>query len=452
MIFSNFRFNVALRLVILLLLGFTAIFIWLYTHFWLVSFWLLLFVILLSVNLINYVEKSDRELILFLEALKQKDFTVSFNKKENSSERLHKAYNAIIDALHQLSLEKEANHLYLQAIVDHANMALICFDSSGNIVLSNAAARKLIDKPSISNIRGIKIYNPVLGRALGSLEAGKAQLLRYDRKGAQVALSIQSSQFILKEGEYTIVTFRDIHNELEQQEADSWQKLIRVLTHEIMNSAIPLSNLSQIINEMVHNKMVMGGASPVFSSEELNDLSYSLERIEKRSRGLVHFVSGYKKFTELPQPKFQQINVHDLISGVERLMSHEFMKMNVTTSICCHSDGLKVLGDLELLEQVLLNTLQNAVEALQEASEPEIKIEMEVHGNQVLIHIQDNGPGIDDDILDHIFIPFFTTKPKGSGIGLSISKKIMRLHDGNLYVSSQKGAGTVFTMELKRPL
>lgn len=449
MIFKNFRFQVTIRLLLLLFLAFSAIFIWHYTHFWLVSFWLLLFVVILSLNLIRYVERTDRELVLFLEALKQSDFSLSYNyKKKSLNNRIYNAFHGIMEALQRLSFEKEANHLYLQTVVEHTDMALICFDGSGKILLANTAAKRLLEKPRISNIQSLKLINPNLGEALESLRPGKSHLIKYIHKGAHRALTIQSSKFILKEKEYTIVTLRDIKNELEQQEVESWQKLTRVLTHEIMNSVIPISNLIQIINELVSEKMLHSGPTPLFSKEEMTDISYSLETIEKRSKGLAHFVKGYKKFTQLPQPNLKQINVPDLIYGVDKLLRRNLEEKNIRLIYPVLSEDLFICGDPELLEQVLINIIQNAADALQNTPGPVIEISTKEEADFIMINIKDNGPGIDEEILDQIFIPFFTTKIKGSGVGLSISNQIMQLHGGNLKVTSQKGKGSEFSLKL----
>lgn len=450
MIFRNFRLNVIARVGLLLLLGYAALFVWTQTHFWLVSFWLGLAAFLLTLELIRYVERSDRELVSFLAAIRQYDFSNSYAspRPQASNERLRLALHQIMRVLQRLSREKESNHQYLQTVVEHVSIALICYDASERIALLNSAAKHLLGRPSLHDLPSLHKTDPVLYEALRHVQQGQTTLVKYTRQGSLLTLSLHATSFKLKEVAYTLISLKDIRPELEQQEAEAWQKLIRVLTHEIMNSVIPITNLTEVVNEMLEEKSNGSDRLAALNAEETADLRGSLKTIEKRSKGLAHFVKAYGKLTHLPPPTLQPIAVADLCRRVCQLLTPGLEARHIRLA-CPHlPPALTLQADPEQIEQVLINLILNAADAAENETEPTVTVSASRGpDSQVLLHVRDNGPGLQPEALEQIFVPFYTTKPHGSGIGLSLSRQIMRLHHGAVQVQSKPGEGTILTLE-----
>jgi two-component system nitrogen regulation sensor histidine kinase NtrY len=450
MIFRNFRLNVLVRVVLLLGLGYAAIFVWTQTHFWLVSFWLGLAAFLLTLDLLRYVEKSDRELVSFLDAIRQNDFSNSYAspRPHAPNERLRRTLHGLMRVLQRLSQEKESNHQYLQTVVEHVSVALVSFETNGRVALLNTAAKQLLGKPFLLDLSSLRTVDPALYEAVRSLRPGKPALVKYLHQGSLLTLSLQSTFFRLKDHDYTLVSFRDIRPELEQQEAESWQKLIRVLTHEIMNSVIPITNLSEVVNEMLAEKSDGEHSPAAFAPEEVADLRGSLQTIGRRSKGLAQFVKAYGQLTRLPPPNLQEVPVAGLLERVVRLLRPGLEARGIRLELTPLPPlGLSLPLDPEQIEQVLINLLLNAADAVDGSPTPTIALGCTAGaGGQTLLQVRDNGPGIPPEELEQIFVPFYTTKPQGSGIGLSLSRQIMRQHHGSLRVQSEVGKGTVFTL------
>jgi nitrogen fixation/metabolism regulation signal transduction histidine kinase len=256
-----------------------------------------------------------------------------------------------------------------------------------------------------------------------TLRAGQREVIRVNREGELLQLSVHVTEFRVRKEKFKLVSLQNIRHELEEQELDSWQKLIRVLTHEIMNSVTPVSSLSSAINEMLTDENGSRKALGTLSSDDLDDMYSSLETIEERSRGLLSFVADYKNLTRLPQPVFEDIAVEFLLNHMYRLFKKDMDSENINYQAQVPAHNMSICIDSMMIQQVLINLIKNAMEA-----------------------IRDNGKGIDEENLEKVFIPFYTTKRKGSGIGLSLSKQIMRLHKGSIHFQSDD-SGTVFNIE-----
>jgi nitrogen fixation/metabolism regulation signal transduction histidine kinase len=278
-------------------------------------------------------------------------------------------------------------------------------------------------------------------------EPGQRQLIRTIISEREVHLSIQVKELIMNETPYKIVLIQDLNQELEQQEVDAWQKLIRVLTHEIMNSVTPIVSLTEAINTMLVEKNGERKNLEKLDSDDKEDLFESFQTIEKRSKGLLRFVNAYKDFTKTPELSFSKVNLSELINRVITLFSSELERLKIELDQNGVEKKLFAKADAEWLEQVLINIIKNAIEVLEHKDQPKIVINAFQHNQRTTISITDNGGGMEKEVLDKIFIPFFTTKKKGTGIGLSLSRQIMRLHRGSLVVLSESGTGTIVKLE-----
>jgi len=446
--FRNFRFQVVLRVILLLGIGYAALFVATQTYFWLVAFWLGLLEILLIINLIRYIERSERSLTHFLVSISQNDFTHTIAPDPSvADDHLRGAYHRILQVFRRLRDEKETHHQYLQTVVEHVNVALLCYDEKEAVRLMNAAAKLLLRKPMLKNLHSLDKIDPQLRATIRQQQPGQRALIRLAIEHQLVSLSIHTTRFKLHDETYILVAFQDIRHELEAQEVASWQKLIRVLTHEIMNSVIPISTLTSVVSDMLMNERGELADLSILDSESASDLRGSLYTIESRSRGLVNFVKAYKSITQLPEPHFTDVSVSQLLQRVHTLLKPEAQACGIRLEVVSTLADLRIKADPELAEQVLINLIRNAMDAVCDRPLPVIRLSAGTNASrQEYISVKDNGKGIDPEVLPHIFVPFFTTKPQGTGVGLSLSRQIMLLHKGNLTVHSVPGQGSVFTL------
>ncbi len=446
MVFKKFRIVILLSILFIIALAFGLVYFALLTPYWLVSFWLALLIIITTVFLIRYIERWQNRLSNFLSSINYNDFTGSYSK-DGKNDSLGMAFSNILDVFKKLRNEKEINHLYLQTIVEHINTALICLDENENIVIANRPAQKLFNRKSFKSIKVVKQFDEDLYQSIKKLKGGQKSLVKL-RKGEQsFNIAIHAAEFSLLDQAYKLISFQDIKAELEEQELDSWKKLVRVLTHEIMNTSIPISTLASVINQMLVDEK--GNVKPLsdLNQEEEEDLKLSLKTIEKRSKGIVDFVRVTKSYTSVTTPKFREVSINELIDHVLDLHKPEINKNNIEILWEKNKLDFKYKIDLKLIEQVLINVLRNSIEAVADINKPRIEIILRTNLNEGFkIQIIDNGCGMSDEILDNLFVPFFTTKKEGSGIGLSLSKQIMKLHNANIYAVSEEGKGS--TIEL----
>jgi len=449
MVFRNFRINCTLR--IILIFALFLIFSFLILNTKLIAIIVILgFIIIFQIYaLIKYVEKSNRDFVRFLEAIKYEDFSQTFSGKKlgKSFDELKTAFNDVLNKFQTARAEKEEHHRYLQTVVQHIGIGLISFDAGGEVQLVNTSAKRLLKVNTLKNIKTLRSTNPALVNTLFQLVPGEKNLIKIEDKDETQQLVIYSTEFILREQKYTLVSIQNIQTELEEKEMEAWQNLIRVLTHEIMNSITPIASLASTMNNLLVDCQKNTEDCFQFESETIEDISNAAQTIEKRSKGLLNFVESYRKLTRIPRPDFQIFAISSLFNRIEQLMKSKMQEQKISFFSNIDPESLELTADPEMVEQVLINLLLNAIDAVNTRQDGKIILlsEMDSMG-RVLIQVSDNGVGIIKEVVDKIFIPFFTTKQEGTGIGLSLSKQIMRLHRGNISVTSQPGIETVFTL------
>ena len=406
-------------------------------------------IIILLVELFFFIDRSNRDLYNMLLSLKQKDFSQSVATRfsEKSFMELEEIFNEIRNVYRDASIEREVHYQYLQFIINHINVTLICFRADGAISVFNPAARKMLGVTAPDHISIIKKINEDLYELILKLSSGQNEMIKVILKGELMQLSVYASEFKLQEVPHKLVSIQDIKEELETQELESWQKLIRVLTHEIMNSVTPISSLSSAINEMLTEEN--GTIKPLseIPAEDADDMYSSLRTIEERSKGLLKFVSNYRDLTRLPQPVFKNIKLVELFDDVSSLMKKTLDKHKIGFEVFSEGPEFAIYADKDMILQVLINLIVNAIDALEKKRNKKIRMTGFRLGEKTFIQVSDNGQGIDRESIDKIFIPFFTTKKKGSGIGLNLARQIMRLHKGSIYFTSEQEKGTTFTLE-----
>lgn len=443
-----YKISVLARIFLILGLGFATIIILTQTHFWLVSIWIALAMILLIIELFFFLHRSKKALKEFLLSVSQEDFSNLYSV-DKSDEEITGAYRLILEKFRDLRIQKESHYHYLLRIVEHVDTALICLDNKENVQLINQSARDLLSIPAIKDLKPLLKIDKNLVSTIRDIRSGQKEMIKIIRKGKLLNISARATEFILENSKYKLVSLQDIKTELEEQEVDSWQKLVRVLTHEIMNSTVPITNMVSFAREFLVDNEGYPKSVPGLNKEEINDLVESLKTAEVRSHGLVNFVKTTKSLTQIPKPSFREVSVNDLFSRIQNLFKPEMGQGNIQLKVLFCQPDILIKADFELLEQVIINLIRNAIDAVSQISDPLIELKAECNtGNKTIISVRDNGPGIQSDLLDQIFIPFFSTKKNGSGIGLSLSRQIMKLHKGRIDVESEPGSGTGFMLEI----
>lgn len=442
---NNFRFATILR--VLVLTGLITIFLLVVLRTsWIVTAVILFFIICIAIyELLRYIEDSNRNFSDFLLSIRSEDFTkqITNDKRGKSFEQLKDAFNTIIEEFHSIRIAKEEQFIFLQAIVSNLNTSIICFDETGTIKLLNDAAKKLFHIPEIQNTKLLEKINPDL---FAYLKNESNEVIEMIINEEQLKLLFRSTHFILQEQAHKLVIITNIKSEIDQAETEAWQQLLQVLTHEIMNSVTPISSLSETI-KTEFDKMI---EQETFAHNDLNELSQALTVIKNRSEGLISFVHQYKSLINLPEPKLKSVSISHLMDHIKLLTQQYLMGRNIKLVIISALHNITIYADEQMIEQVILNLLYNAADALQNTTSPTITIGCEERKDAIILTVSDNGNGIDKAIEDKIFIPFFTTRVNGTGVGLSLSKQIMRLHKGNISVQTSSKTGTSFSLSFPK--
>nr|WP_319776133.1 ATP-binding protein [uncultured Sphaerochaeta sp.] len=443
---KNFRINIVVRT---LLICFSIILLnYLYLNTELVATLavLVILIILQVFLLIKFIDSTNRDLSRFLLSIKHSDFSQSFtniNKGKSFSE-LNSAFSEVIEKFRNTRSEKEENLRYLQTVMQHVGIGLISYNQYGDVEFVNNAAKKILKVPYIKNIISLNKLNGELGTRLMQLNAGNKITVKIVDNDDLIQLVIYATEFKLRSQHYRLASIQNIQSELEEQEMEAWQKLIRVLTHEIMNSITPISSLAATVNSILEKSENRNFS---LDEESVEDIIKAVNTIHKRSEGLIHFVNNYRNLTKIPKPNFEIIGIGELFGRVQKLLEQKLTENKINFSSFVEPKTLELTADSEQIEQVLINLIINSIQSLATTSTPEISMNAQLDDRgKIVIRVIDNGPGISEDIMEKIFIPFFSTKKEGSGIGLSFSRQIIRAHGGSMRVSSKPGKETVFSL------
>jgi len=390
--------------------------------------------------LIRTMNKTNTNLAAFFSALENSDAMVSIQYRDynRSYVRLIDQLNKVLARFNQLRIENEKQFYYLKAVVDHIGIGLIVCDMSGNVEILNDSGRKLLNMKQIKRLTDLNIYQDNLAFTLLNLGPGRQKMFRLSIAGQSLPIAFKVNDYRLSEKTVRILSFQNIKNELDSQELESWQKLIRVLTHEIMNSTGPISSSVDTVKEFLLNEKT-GEIRDIkeIDQETIYDILNGIEIIKERSVGLAEFVRDFKSLTVNLQIVPKNFKATELFSHIRFLLTDEMKTRDIEFSIEVFPYNLEILADLKLIEQVVLNLVHNSMDAVNKIPEKRIRLKAfrNIH-NQVLIQVIDNGQGIPADLIEKIFVPFFTTKEMGSGIGLSISRQIIQMHGGSISVKS----------------
>ncbi len=451
MIFKRFSIGLIWRILLIIFVSAAFVFsvLQIYqskenTGYWLSSMVLLVIIIYRGIALFQYANATNRKLTRFFDAIQYDDFSIKFsadNTYGKSFQALNHQFNKVLDSFRKVRAENEASLHLVNSILQNVQTGLLLYDQFGRIELSNASACKLLGFYRLKNITELKSNYPELAEKL--LSASEKKFLYQSANGLQVAVNIVGIR--LKGQIKNLVSLQNIQPELQQKEVEAWQNLTRVLRHEIMNSLTPILSLIGTMKHIVDNEL------PTTSNDNgaRADLQEALQTLESRGIGMINFVDGYRSFTSIPPPTFTEVDMEQLLQRMANLLQPEMIAAAIRFSIENKTKGLLLHADPEQLSMVLINLVKNAKEALENRINPIIIIKSSVENKAVFIEVIDNGPGIEPEALEDIFIPFFTTKENGSGIGLSLSRQIIQQHGGSIKVFSTPGNGCSFVVQLK---
>ena len=420
-----------------------------------------------GLSLFRYVNDTNRRLARFFESVRYSDFAIRFSSakdKGTTFAEVNRQFNEVLEAFRQTRAEKEANLLFLNTIVQHLSAGILVFDAQSGVLVSNSAAFQLLGVYRLHHLHDLPERHKALTQFVQNLTSKGKMLYRPE---ANRQLAVQGVSVSLQGRAVRLLTLQNIHPELQRKEVDAWRNLTRVLRHEIMNSVTPIVSLVETAQEIVQHDLPQNASTA--------DLTEALEVVAVRSRGLVNFVEAYRSFSAIPQPKLEDIPAKALLERVVQLALSESRDSKIKIESFVQPEDLRINADVGQMEMVLINLVKNAREAMDSLK---LKVEGSPTDTQPLnpstaqpsplqlstlnritlragadakghpfIEVEDNGPGIPTELLDEIFIPFFTTKPTGTGVGLSISKQIMQLHGGDIRVSTSTGGGARFVLE-----
>jgi len=391
-----------------------------------------------------FVVRRFLEIDDFFEAVKYQDFSRWFSEKHGPRDirKLHKGFNLVNDTFKKINKERQAQFLYLQKILEMVNVGIIAYNlENGNVLWVNDSLLNILDLPSFKNIKFVKKRRSKLYVDLFETYYSNYQSVNLKMKDEILKVLISDTVFQLEEDSFKLIVLQNIEETLDKNESEAWKKLLSVMTHEIMNSIAPISSLSETLLNEVQMKM-----NDNHYEIDLGDINDGISSIMKRSDGLMKFAKTYRTLNKVSQVHKSKITVDELFKNIKDLMQPSLHQKHLMLQFLNRDPKLELNIDEHLVEQVLINLILNARDACEDQPDSKISVSAEKLRDSISLKVVDNGKGIPSEILDTIFVPFFSTKKTGSGIGLSISKQIMMLHNGRIQVMSEEGKGTVVSL------
>jgi two-component system nitrogen regulation sensor histidine kinase NtrY len=441
MTFKNFRSRLLVRVLALFLVLIAA-------AYFLVNGWVLYLALLAPVvcyqliEFIRFQNKTQEELNQFVEAVHYRDFSRYFDVKHAPSDlqTLRKGFNEINTTFKVISKEKETQYQYLQKILELVDTGILSFEvETGEVVWMNDSLKRMLQLPYLKTVQSLEKRDRLLYEEIRSLRAGESRIATAHLEKSFFKVLLSATAFQTDNKIYKLIAFQNVNEALDETESRAWQKLLSVMTHEIMNSIAPISSLAETLRNRLAQK----------DESTFEDLELGIDTIKRRSEGLLKFAETYRNLNKITTLNKQKVYIRELFGNLNQLMLPTFEQKGIDLEIILRDTALFVEADGSLMEQVLINLIVNAMEAVKEREEPRIILSAEQAPNgKIVLKVADNGPGIPEEILDKIFIPFFSTTKSGSGIGLSLCKQIVMLHRGNLQVQSVEGRGTAFSITL----
>lgn len=403
---------------------------------------LCIILILLLIYLIYSQRKIYRNIGEFTEAVIYKDFSRKYPEKRGKNKKLYTQFNLITNAFLNLAGEKEAQQHYLKEILELVDTGILAYDIETHETLwMNDALATMLNIPHIKNINWLKKRNEGLFRELSDIPLNKSILMTIHAQKQTIRTMTNASLFETGGKTYKLIAFHNVSTTMEEVESGAWKGLLNVMTHEIMNSIVPVTSLSDTLKKKIHTFRERP------SEPDWDDMEFVLDTIHRRSAGLLRFAETYQNLTQKIVPNMKLYNLYELINSVHLLMYPSLQQKGISIKLKTDRPDVAANIDRDLIEQVVINFITNAANAVSGKEHPQIHLfsGSDTEGHP-FITVADNGWGIPDDIRSNIFIPFFSTKKNGNGIGLSISREIVKLHNAEIHVQSQEKQGSAFTL------
>jgi len=444
MIYKSFFFFLFLRILILLS-SLSVIVLGINYKMNYVIFIGVLITVIVFYDLYKFVTRRFKEIDDFFESIKYRDFSRGYSEKHGSKDirSLHSGFNLVNKTFKTINNERQAQFLYLQKILDMVDVGIIAYNlETGDVLWVNDTILNTLDLPSFKNIRFVEKRKKLLFDKIFETYHNNQKSINIDINEENLKVLISNTIFQVEENAFKLVVMQNIEDALNKNESESWKKLLSVMTHEIMNSIAPISSLSETLQTEISNKI----NNPKTNNLDLDDINDGINSIKKRSEGLMKFAKTYRTLSKVTHVNKSKILVDELLKNIKNLLEPSLTKSNIKLEFHNKNPKLKLNIDTHLIEQVLINLIINARDACENIANSKILVSAEEYKESVQIKVIDNGKGIPSEILETIFIPFYSTKKTGSGIGLSLSKQIMTLHNGRLQVQSSEGQGTVMSL------
>ncbi|MBJ7879621.1 sensor histidine kinase [Gelidibacter salicanalis] len=446
---KNLYYNIIIRVLFITAIAFGVAYLGLNKHID-YAIYLAIFLTFQVVGLINFINRMNKKIAFFFNAVENDDSTIHFpiDTKNKSVRDLHKSLNRLNFLIQKIKIENRQQEHYYHSILEQAAVGFLTLNEKGHILLANKTAKKLFNYDSLTHIQQLKRVDEKLFKLISQLKPFDQKLTSITNERETVQLTIRSKPITVGNENLILIIIQNINYELDENETDSWIKLFRVLTHEIMNSIAPITSLSETLSHIFENENTKKTPSGL-NETDVSNLIKGLDIIKEQGKDLITFVESYRTLTKISKPEKEIISTATLFNKIRILSSQEVGFQKIKFEIAIQSNNLEIYADEKQMIQVLLNLVKNAIQSIHKTGkEGIIKLiaEKEKNSYNTIIHVVDNGPGISPEILNQIFIPFFTTKEDGTGIGLSLSKHIMRLHGGTLSVNSIIGKKTSFSL------
>ena len=448
MIFRRFIVSLAIRLVLTGLA--MAVFVWLLVVPGYHSAMVLAggALALLIAELWRYVNRTNREVARFLDAARYADYSQRFDFKNDGSgfRALGEAFTDILDRMRERSTSRESEMRRSRALIEHIPVPLMTLHADGSITLQNNAARRLFGAEHVTTLKDLRKFGFSFAESVETAVPGVRQLVTFSVEGIEYKLTLATTELIIGGKSERLISLQDIQTELDATQAEAWEDLVRVLTHEIMNSITPVTSLAATATDVVTDVLDKVRADQPIE-DDLVDLHDAIATVARRSNSLVEFVDSYRQITRLAPPEKKRIRLADLFDTVLRLARAECPRDDVVFNVEISPTELDVYADMDLLEPVLINLLRNAWQATESIDKPVVRLRGHLNRrHNVVVEVADNGPGIPADIATKIFVPFFTTREKGSGVGLALARQVMIAHGGFIRVNSNDAGGATFSL------
>ncbi len=446
MVSKNFYYLLVLRVILIGISAFLSAYLFVIGKHLFGSVLAVFFVVQL-VLLVQYFNRTNRAIAYLFKAIKNEDFTLRFPKetKLDSLNELNQSLNLLNDTVQDLYLRNEAKEKYYQEIIKQADIGILTVNPGGHILFANPTMERLLNHSPLNHIKQLEQVDEKIYQLFNSLKPFDRKLVELTNEREQKQLALKSKSIVLNEQELLLVVAQDIDKELDEKQTESWVRLIRVLTHEIMNTITPITSISDtILKYFVKNEMAVSSSD--LEEDHIKNTVKGLEVIKNQGGNLMDFVQSYRTLLSVPEPDRTLVNGVDLINKIKVLVDAQAEQSKIDFSVECTPLDLAFFIDEKQISQVLLNLCKNAVQSVETIGKGQVQLIARQENNTKIIEVWDDGPGISEDLMEEIFIPFFTTKTNGTGIGLSLSKRVMQLHGGSLKVHSIPNKETVFRL------